>query len=145
MLTHPTEQRLIALGLTGMAEALEDAEMNPSDIDYVNAHGSGTEVNDAMETRALKRVFGTHAARLPISSTKSMHGHGLGASGGLELIATIEAMRTGTIPPTANYLGPDPECDLDYVPNVARRHTVRAALSNSFAFGGLNAVLCLRR
>jgi nodulation protein E len=138
-MVQPTED----FAVVAMTDALEDAALGPSDIDYVNAHGSGTEVNDAMETRAVKRVFGAHAATMPISSTKSMHGHGLGASGGLELIATIQAMRTGIIPPTANYLGPDPDCDLDYVPNDARRHTVRAALSNSFAFGGLNAVLCL--
>ena len=128
-----------------MARALADAGALPEAIDYVSAHGSGTVANDAMETRALKRVFGAHAARLPVSSTKSMHGHALGASGALELIATIEAMRAGIVPPTASYLGRDPECDLDYVPNEARRHVVRTAMSNSFAFGGLNAVLCLQR
>jgi nodulation protein E len=127
-----------------MSRALEDAGVNPTDIDYVNAHGSGTLANDATETRALKRVFGDHARKLSISSTKSMHGHALGASSALEAIATIQAMRTGIIPPTANYLGPDPECDLDYVTDGPRRQHVRTAISNSFAFGGLNAVLCLR-
>jgi nodulation protein E len=127
-----------------MSRALDDAGIAPAACGYVSAHGSGTAANDAMETRAIKRVFGAHAARLPISSTKSMHGHALGASGALELIATAEAMRRQIIPPTANYLGRDPECDLDYVPNEARRHAAQIALSNSFAFGGLNAVLCLQ-
>jgi nodulation protein E len=140
-MVHPSDEGP-ALAIT---RALADAAIAPQEVDYASAHGSGTTANDATETRAMKRVFGDHAARVPISSTKSMHGHALGASGALELIATIEAMRSGIIPPTANYLGPDPECDLDYVPNEARRHDVRTAISNSFAFGGLNAVLCLRR
>ena len=140
-MVHPSE----AGAALAMSRALADAAVDPEAIDYISAHGSGTAANDATETRAVKRVFGAHAAKLPLSSTKSMHGHALGASGALELIATIEAMRSGIIPPTANYLGRDPECDLDYVPNEARRHPVDIALSNSFAFGGLNAVLCLRR
>lgn len=139
-MVHPTEDGPVL----AMTQALEDAGVRPEEIDYVNAHGSGTLVNDATETAALKRVFGAHAKRLPISSTKSMHGHALGASAGLELIATVQAMHTGLVPPTANYQGPDPACDLDYVPNEARRVTVRTAINNSFAFGGLNAVLCLR-
>jgi nodulation protein E len=110
----------------------------------VNAHGTGTAANDETETRAIKRAFGNHAARLAISSNKSMVGHALGAAGGLELVATLMAMKEGVVPPTINYLGPDPACDLDYVPNEARPLRIDAALSNSFAFGGLNAVLAVR-
>jgi nodulation protein E len=139
-MVHPSDEG----AALAMSRALDDAGVSPTEIDYVSAHGSGTPANDATETRALKRVFGDHARKLPISSTKSMHGHALGASSALEAIATIQAMRTGIIPPTANYLGPDPECDLDYVTDGPRRQTVRTAISNSFAFGGLNAVLCLR-
>jgi nodulation protein E len=128
-----------------MQAALTDAALPADAIDYVNAHGTGTTANDATETRALHLTFGAHARRLAISSTKSMVGHALGAAGALEAIATLCAMRDGTIPPTMNYLGPDPDCDLDYVPNAARQAPVRAALSNSFAFGGLNAVLAMRR
>jgi nodulation protein E len=140
-MVHPSEEK----AALAMARALADAGLHAEEIDYVNAHGSGTAANDATETRALKRVFGAHVTKLPVSSTKSMHGHALGASGALELIATIEAMHSGIIPPTANFAGRDPECDLDYVPNEPRRHAVEIALSNSFAFGGLNAVLCLKR
>jgi nodulation protein E len=139
-MVHPSDEGA-ALAMT---RALADAGIRPEEIDYVNAHGSGTVVNDATETRAVKRVFEGHAAKLAISSTKSMHGHALGASSALEAIATIKAMRTGIIPPTANYLGRDPDCDLDYVTEGPRRQSVRTAISNSFAFGGLNAVLCLR-
>ncbi len=139
-MVHPSEDG----AALAMSRALEDAGVAPAEVDYVNAHGSGTLANDATETRALRHVFGEHAAKLAISSTKSMHGHALGASSALEAIATIQAMRTGVIPPTANYLGRDPECDLDYVTEGPRRQTVRTAISNSFAFGGLNAVLCLR-
>ena len=128
-----------------MRLALEDARMNPEEIDYVNAHGTATRVNDVVETKALKEVFGAHARKLPVSSTKSMHGHVMGASGAIELVAAVEALRRGVIPPTANYTTPDPECDLDYVPNQARETPLRAALSNSFAFGGLNAVLVLKK
>ncbi len=128
-----------------LAAALADARMNPDEIGYVNAHGTGTPANDPTETAAIRRVFGAHAGALAVSSTKSMHGHALGAAGALELVATIGALREGVIPPTANFLDPDPACDLDYVPNVAREAGVRAALSNSFAFGGLNAVVALRK
>jgi len=127
-----------------IAAALRDARINPEDIDYINAHGTGTRANDATETEALHRVFGDHARRLAISSTKSMHGHALGAAGGLEAVATVLALSRGIIPPTMNFGTPDPDCDLDYVPNQARQGSLRAALSNSFAFGGLNAVLVLR-
>ena len=118
---------------------------DPEDVDYINAHGTGTSANDATETRAIRRVFGVHAERLAVSSTKSMHGHALGASGAMELVAAIGALRDGVVPPTANLDKPDPACDLDYVPNKAREMPVRAVLSNSFAFGGLNAVLALKR
>jgi len=128
-----------------ISAALQDANMQPTEVDYINAHGTGTAANDCTETRAIHRVFGEHAHKLAISSTKPMHGHALGAAGALELIAVIGALRHGIVPPTLNYLGPDPACDLDYVPLEARRMTVHAAISNSFAFGGLNAVVALRR
>jgi nodulation protein E len=128
-----------------MRRALDDAKLAPGDIDYINAHGTGTQANDPTETRAIRRTFGDHADKLAVSSTKSMHGHALGAAGAIELIATIGALRDGVVPPTANFIDPDPECDLDYVPNAARERRVAAALSNSFAFGGLNAVLAVRR
>jgi nodulation protein E len=125
--------------------ALADARLSPEDIQYVNAHGTGTAANDEVETYAIKRAFGRHAAKLAISSNKSMLGHALGAAGALELVATLMSVRNAIVPPTINYLGPDPTCDLDYVPNEARPLSVNAALSNSFAFGGLNAVLAVRR
>ena len=127
-----------------MVQAMADAEFAPQDVDYINAHGTGTLANDATETAAIHAAFGSHAASLAISSTKSMHGHALGASGALELVAVLGAMRDSIIPPTANLDQPDPACDLDYVPNTARAMSVRTALSNSFAFGGLNAVLAIR-
>jgi len=116
-----------------------------SDIQYVNAHGTGTTANDQTETDALKRAFGDHAKRLAMSSNKSMIGHALGAAGALELVATLMSVKDGIAPPTINYLGPDPACDIDCVPNVARQMKIDAALSNSFAFGGLNAVLAVKR
>jgi len=127
-----------------MAAALADASLPPEAIEHVNAHGTGTTANDAAETSAVHKTFGAHAARLAISSTKSMVGHALGAAGALEVVAAVMAVRDGIVPPTMNYLGPDPACDLDYVPNEARRLPLRSALSNSFAFGGLNAVLAFR-
>lgn len=125
--------------------ALEEARVKPEEVDYVNAHGTGTRLNDATETQVLKEVFKDHAPRLAISSTKSMHGHTMGATGAIEMVATVLAIQRGVIPPTANYTQPDPECDLDYVPNQAREKRVQVAISNSFAFGGLNAVLLVRR
>ncbi len=125
--------------------ALDDAGLDPEDVQYVNAHGTGTKANDVTETRALHSVFKDHARKLAVSSTKSMHGHALGAAGALELVATVLAMHEGIAPPTANYSDRDPDCDLDYLPNHARDISIRAAISNSFAFGGLNAVLALRR
>lgn len=125
--------------------ALKDAGLAPEAIDYVNAHGTGTTVNDTTETKALHLAFGDHARKLAISSTKAMHGHTLGAAGALESAAAILGMTNGFVPPTINYNEPDPECDLDYTPNVARNLEFEYAMSNSFAFGGLNAVLALRR
>jgi len=125
--------------------ALDEAGVNPEEVDYINAHGTGTRLNDATETKVVKEVFKEHARRVAISSTKSMHGHTMGATGAIELIATVKAIEKGMIPPTANYTCPDPECDLDYVPNQAREQRVRVAISNSFAFGGLNAVLLVRQ
>jgi nodulation protein E len=128
-----------------MSRALDDAGLNAQDIDYINAHGTGTPANDPTESRAIRRALGAHAERVAISSTKSVHGHALGAAGAIELIAAINALRFGVVPPTTNFLEADPDCDLDYTPNVARERRVGAALSNSFAFGGLNAVLALRQ
>jgi len=128
-----------------MRLALQQAGLSASDVHYINAHGTGTQANDSTETRAIRAVFGEHADDLAVSSTKSMHGHALGAGGALELVATIGALRDGIVPPTINYLQADPACDLNVVPNVAQERRVNSALSNSFAFGGLNAVLALRR
>ncbi|MGH9795294.1 MAG: beta-ketoacyl-[acyl-carrier-protein] synthase family protein [Candidatus Acidiferrales bacterium] len=131
-----------------MRAALRDAAMAPEQVGYINAHGTGTPVNDPTETRAIRCVFGTHAERLAVSSTKSMHGHALGAAGAIEAVATLLALHESTLPPTANFTEADPECDLDVVPNQARDVSatpVECALSNSFAFGGLNAVLAMRR
>jgi nodulation protein E len=128
-----------------IAGALKDASLNPEDVDYVNAHGTGTAANDVTETRALKQVFGDYASTLPISSTKSMIGHALGGAGALELAAVVLGMRDGITPPTANYVERDPECDLDYIPNEPREIEINAAISNSFAFGGLNAVMALKK
>lgn len=128
-----------------MRAALAQGGLAAEDVDYINAHGTGTPANDATETRAIRAVFGSYADRLAVSSTKSMHGHALGGGGAIELVAAIGALRESVVPPTINYTGPDPECDLDVVPNTAQQRPVRAALSNSFAFGGLNAVLALRR
>jgi 3-oxoacyl-[acyl-carrier-protein] synthase II len=122
-----------------MERALHDAGLNPDDVDYINAHGTSTPLGDQAETTAIKRVFGPHAKKLSISSTKSQLGHMLGASGGVELVFATLALRDGLIPPTINYETPDPECDLDYTPNQARERRVRAAMSNSFGFGGHNA------
>jgi nodulation protein E len=127
-----------------MTRALQDAELTADSIGYINAHGTGTLANDPTETRAIHLAFGAHANNLAISSTKSVHGHGLGAAGAIEAIATVLALQEGLLPPTANFSEPDPECDLDYIPNEPRRQRVEFALSNSFAFGGLNAVLAFR-
>jgi nodulation protein E len=132
-------------GINGaIQQALTNAKMKPADIDYINAHGTGTLANDVTETEAIKSVFGTHAAKLAVSSTKSMHGHALGASSALEIIATVLAMHHGIIPPTTNFTVADELCDLDYVPNVARQQKINAAITDSFAFGGLNAVIAIK-
>jgi nodulation protein E len=128
-----------------MRAALRDGGLAPEQIAYINAHGTATSANDPTETSAIRAVFGAHADRLAVSSTKSMHGHALGASAALECLATTLALRDGILPPTANFNLPDPECDLDVIPNVARPAQVEFAISNSFAFGGLNAVLALRK
>jgi 3-oxoacyl-[acyl-carrier-protein] synthase II len=127
-----------------MALAVADAGLRPEDIDYINAHGTGTPLNDAVETKAIKRVFGDHAYKLAISSTKSMIGHLLGGAGGVEAVATVLSVYHGIVHPTINLHNPDPECDLDYVPNEARVMRVRAAMSNSFGFGGQNACLVIK-
>ena len=128
-----------------MRAALRDAGVRPEEIDYINAHGTSTPLNDVCETRAIKTVFGDHARRLMVSSTKSMTGHLLGGAGGIETVFTALALHTGTVPPTMNLEQPDAECDLDYVPNVARQSPIRIAMSNSFGFGGTNAVVVLKR
>jgi len=131
-------------GARAMKMALDDAGVSPEEVDYINAHGTSTEYNDKFETMAIKKVFGEHAYKLAISSNKSMIGHLLGAAGGVEAIATALTLKEQVIPPTINYENPDPECDLDYVPNEARQTRVRAALSNSLGFGGHNATLVLK-
>jgi len=128
-----------------MRSALEDAGVGPEEVDYINAHGTSTDYNDLAETQAIKAVFGDHAYRLPVSSIKSMIGHLLGAAGAVEAAATALTIKDGILPPTINYEFPDPGCDLDYVPNRARKVEVRYALSNSFGFGGTNASLILKR
>ena len=128
-----------------MAAALEDGGLKPEDVSYINAHGTSTPLNDKTETAAVKTVFGAHARRLALGSTKSMTGHLLGAAGGIELVASVYAVREGILPPTINYEHPDPECDLDCVPNQARKATIHAALSNSLGFGGHNVTLAVRR
>ena len=125
--------------------ALEDAEVDPGEVDYINAHGTSTRINDVTETAVLKRVFGSRAYDIPTSSTKSMTGHLIGAAGGVELIATLAGMHKEFVPPTINYMTPDPECDLDYVPNEARDAVFNVAVLNSFGFGGKNAILVLKR
>jgi 3-oxoacyl-[acyl-carrier-protein] synthase II len=126
-----------------MSNALQDARLDPTDIDYINAHGTSTELGDTAETIAIKRVFGNHAHKLAVSSTKSMLGHLLGASGGVELIATIMSLKQRVVHPTINYQTPDPTCDLNYVPNKAREMKVATAISNSFGFGGHNCTLAV--
>ncbi len=140
--TQPAENGEVAA--RAMQIALEKAGIAPSEVDYINAHGTSTPLNDATETRAIKTAFGDHAYRIPISSTKSMTGHLIGCAGAIEAAICIMVIQHGVIPPTINLTHPDPECDLDYVPNVARRAKVTTALSNSFGFGGHNSVLVFR-
>jgi len=141
---HHLTQPAVEGPARAMREALQEAGIAPEEIGYINAHGTGTPGNDPVETKAIRAVFGAHADKVAVSSTKSMHGHALGAAGALEAVATVLALRHGILPPTANYNERDPECDLDYIPNQPRTARVGAALSNSFAFGGLNAVVAFR-
>jgi len=142
-ITAPHEEGLGAL--KAMELALKDAQIQTSDVDYINAHGTSTKLNDQIETLAIKKLFGDHAKKVPISSTKSMTGHLLGAAGGIELVACIMSIRDGMVHPTINYETPDPSCDLDYVPNIARKVDVDIAMSNSLGFGGHNATLVVKR
>lgn len=142
-MTAPPEDG--AGGAMAMKMALEDAGITPDDVDYINTHGTSTPLNDLCETRAIKTVFGERAYSIPASSTKSMTGHLLGGAGGIEAVFCIKTIEEGIIPPTINYENPDPECDLDYVPNVARKADVKVVMSNSFGFGGTNAVLIFSR
>ena len=141
---HHITQPSVGGPVRAMRAALVDAGVAPEQIGYINAHGTGTPANDLLETRAIRELFGQHADRLAVSSTKSLHGHALGAAGALEAVCTILALHEGLIPPTVNFTTPDPECDLDVVPNRARQAQVHCALSNALAFGGLNAVLAFR-
>jgi len=132
-------------GVRCMAASLKDAGLKPADIDYINAHGTSTLYNDKIETLAIKKVFGAHAKKLAISSTKSVMGHLLGAAGGVELIVSALVIKEGIIPPTINYETPDPDCDLDYVPNKPRAAKIRAVISNALGFGGHNATLVVKK
>ena len=139
--THPEGRGAVSC----IKMALNDARLNPTDIQYINAHGTSTEVNDKVETLAMKKSFGDHASKIPVSSIKSMMGHLIAAAGSVEAITCLLTLNRGVIPPTMNYETPDPECDLDYVPNEARQAEVHNALSNSFGFGGQNISLVLGR
>ena len=141
---HHLTQPTVTGPARAMRGALREAGLAPEAIGYINAHGTGTPGNDPVESRAIREVFGAHADKIGVSSTKSLHGHALGAAGALEAVATVLALYHGILPPTANFTESDPECDLDYIPNQPRAVQVEAALSNSFAFGGLNAVVSFR-
>jgi 3-oxoacyl-[acyl-carrier-protein] synthase II len=132
-------------GARAMAMALSKAGMKPADIDYINAHGTSTPLNDKNETMAIKTIFGEYAYKMPVSSTKSMTGHLLGAAGGLEAAVCVLALQNSIIPPTVNYENPDPDCDLDYVPNKSRDLNIHTAMSNVFGFGGHNSSLIFRK
>jgi nodulation protein E len=142
--SHITQPSVEGAG-RAMRSALRDGKIAPEQVGYINAHGTATQVNDVMETAAIRDVFGDHANRLAVSSTKSMHGHALGAAGAIEAVAALLALGNGVLPPTAGFRQADPQCDLDIVPNQARQAQIEYATSNSFAFGGLNAVLAFRK
>jgi 3-oxoacyl-[acyl-carrier-protein] synthase II len=131
--------------LKAMERAVQDAELGLNEIDYINAHGTSTPFNDKNESSAIAELFKNHSSQLKVSSTKSMTGHLLGAAGGIEAVASVKTILEQTLPPTINYETPDPDCTLDYVPNTAQTHTVNAVLSNTFGFGGHNAVICIRK
>lgn len=132
-------------GAAAISNSLAAAQVNPEEVGYISAHGTATRLNDAAETKAIKRAFGDYAYQVPASSTKSMTGHMMGATGALEAIFCVQTIREGVIPPTIHYQTPDPECDLDYVPNEARDAEVAVAVSNAFGFGGHNAVLVIKK
>lgn len=142
-ITQPAPEGVGAM--QAMARAIDDADLQPDDINYINAHGTSTPFNDRNESVAIRNLFGAHAGDLKISSTKSMTGHLLGAAGGIEAIATVKAIQEQFAPPTINYETPDPDCDLNYIPNVAQECSINTALSNTFGFGGHNAVICIRK
>ncbi len=142
-ITQPSEGGKGAI--KAMQKALDDANLSVNDIDYINAHGTSTPFNDKTESAAIASLFGDHTKKLKVSSTKSMVGHALGASGALEAIACIQAIQSGILPPTINYTNPDPECTLDYVPNNSQKSTINAAMSNSFGFGGHNGVIVIKK
>jgi len=142
---HPTDPHPDGLGYKrSLEKALRQAEVNPDEVDYINAHGSATPLNDPIETAAIKRAFGPHAKSLMVSSNKGQIGHTISAAGVCNVICAVQAIAEGQVPPTMHLRSPDPQCDLDYVPNHSRAATVRAALANAFAFGGQNAVLAVR-
>jgi 3-oxoacyl-[acyl-carrier-protein] synthase II len=132
-------------GARAMRQAIDEAQIDPGEVSYINAHGTSTPYNDKLESKAIKNVFGDHAYNIPVSSSKSMFGHLLGAAGAVETIVCVEALWEGFVPATINYKNPDPECDLDYVPNVGRKSAIKYALSNSLGFGGHNACLAFKK
>lgn len=142
-MVHPLESGEQAI--KGIKITFKNAGVTPEEIDYINAHGSSTRLNDKTETKIIKEIFGERAFKIPISSIKSMTGHSLGATGSIEVIATILAIKNQFIPPTINYEFPDPDCDLDYVPNIGRRSQIKVALKNSFSFGGKNSFLLIKK
>src|SRR5581483_1448982 len=142
---HHITQPCVEGPMRAMDWALRDAGIKPEQVDYINAHGTGTQANDLIESQAIRSVFGQKADTLLVSSTKSMHGHTLGAAGAIEAIATLLALKHGLAPPTASFTSPDPACNLDVIPNQARQANLEIAISNTFAFGGLNATLVMRR
>ena len=142
-MTSPDEQASGAI--RSMEAALKDSGLGPEDIDYINAHGTSTSLNDKFETKAIKVALGDHAYKVSISSTKGTTGHGLGAAGGFESIACVRAIQTGIVPPTINYVTPDPDCDLDITPNIAKERKIRHAVNTNLGFGGHNGAIVFKR